>query len=106
MRRHDIIGVVNRLTNKIGVVPIVSMAITGFSLDGSSPRPDHIVPTASENTARPSCQKLPFMAALPRSGSAKSKPGARRRDANRREADARHDGRHFPLSWSLLKWFS
>ena len=32
MRLHDIIGVVNRLTDKIGVIPIVSMAITGFSL--------------------------------------------------------------------------
>jgi hypothetical protein len=32
MRLHDIIGVANRLTDKIGVIPIVSMAITGFSL--------------------------------------------------------------------------
>ena len=40
MRLHDIIGVVNRLTDKIGVIPIVSMAITGFSLELLAKRPE------------------------------------------------------------------
>ena len=87
MRLHDIIGVVNRLTDKIGVIPIVSLAITGFSLDGSSRRPDRIGPTASENSgAAPVPLKVASYGRLPRSGPAKSKPGGRRRDATRGRA--------------------